>query len=130
MEPSPPEKFVIEKLKVKCIDDTIGPSERFLIENQTQAQTIQQAFALYDVSEEIGLDFENFYDFFKVIYGVKQFGKTTYGTLTFDVPYFTLGIQRIDHLRRHVESTTRRLYEQLLHHDRRVPKRIQFHTRK
>lgn len=36
------------------------------------------------MSEEIGLDFENFYDFFKVIYGVKQFGKTTYGTLTFD----------------------------------------------
>lgn len=31
---------------LKCIDDTVGPSELFLIENQSKAQTIQQAFAL------------------------------------------------------------------------------------
>lgn len=40
--------------------------------------------ALLSDDEEIGFDFENFYVLMKVIYSVKQFGRTKYGSVTFD----------------------------------------------
>lgn len=48
---------------------------------------MDQALALLELDEEIGLDFENFYELMMVIYKVKQYGKTRYGTLLYKVPY-------------------------------------------
>jgi hypothetical protein len=47
---------------------------------------VDQALALLELDEEIGLDFENFYELMMVILKVKQYGKTRYGTLLYSVP--------------------------------------------
>jgi hypothetical protein len=44
---------------------------------------VDQALALLELDEEIGLDFENFYELMMVILKVKQYGKTRYGTLLY-----------------------------------------------
>lgn len=43
---------------------------------------LNQAFYLKDDEEEVGIDFPSFYNLMKAIYAVKEYGKTTYGSLT------------------------------------------------
>lgn len=67
---------------MRAIDDHIGPAELFTVEGQEQMFNLNQAFYLRDDEEEIGIDFPNFYYLMKAIYAVKEYGKTTYGSLT------------------------------------------------
>lgn len=47
---------------------------------------------MIDGSEDVGLDFNSFYDLMLTLCRVKEFGKTQYGSVNFDVIILNSGI--------------------------------------
>jgi len=67
---------------MRAVDEHVGPAELFTVDQQERMFNLEQAFYLRDQEEEIGIDFPNFYALMKCISATKQFGKTSYGSLT------------------------------------------------
>ena len=69
---------------LRAIEDGVGPTSVFEIADQDKMFNLEQAFALREDDEQIGIDYINFYFLLRTIRAVKFYAKTKSGSLTED----------------------------------------------